>query len=51
MNKVTIHVYFDDPFWIGVVERITDDRLSAARIIFGQEPRDYEVRSLNQTAE
>ena len=37
-------VYFEDPFWIGVFERIEDDRLSAAKVTFGAEPKDYEVQ-------
>ncbi|MGL5437311.1 MAG: YjdF family protein [Lachnospiraceae bacterium] len=40
---VTLQVYFEDPFWIGVVERVADGRLSAAKVTFGPEPRDYEV--------
>lgn len=36
-------VYFDDPFWIGVYERQENGRLSACRLVFGAEPKDYEV--------
>ena len=36
-------VFFEDPFWIGVFERIEGDKLSACRVTFGAEPRDYEV--------
>lgn len=36
-------VYFEDPFWIGVFERIEDGGLSAAKVTFGAEPRDAEV--------
>lgn len=36
-------VYFEDPFWVGVYERREDDRLSVSRIVFGAEPKDYEV--------
>lgn len=43
-TAATFYVYFEDPFWIGVVERVTDGRLSAARVIFGPEPGDYEVK-------
>ena len=41
--SVTLTVLFEAPFWVGVVERIEDGRLSACRIVFGAEPKDYEV--------
>lgn len=34
---------FEDPFWTGVFERCEDGRLSAARVVFGSEPKDYEI--------
>ena len=40
-SKLT--VYFDDPFWVGVFERIEDGRLSVCKVTFGAEPKDYEV--------
>jgi hypothetical protein len=36
-------VYFDDPFWIGVFERVIDGTLEVCKITFGAEPKDYEV--------
>lgn len=36
-------VYFDDPFWVGVFERIEDGNLSVCKVTFGAEPKDYEV--------
>ena len=36
-------VYFDDPFWVGVFEIIEDGKLSAAKVTFGAEPKDYDV--------
>ena len=41
--SVTLTVMFEAPFWVGVVERVEDGRLSACRIVFGAEPKDYEV--------
>lgn len=38
-----ITVFFDDPFWVGVYECRSDEKLEAARIVFGEEPKDYEV--------
>ena len=36
-------VYFEEPFWVGVFERIEDGKLSAVKVTFGAEPKDYEV--------
>ena len=36
-------VFFQDPFWEGVFEHIEDGKLSAAKVTFGAEPKDYEV--------
>ena len=36
-------VFFEDPFWVGVFERVENDRLSACKITFGAEPRDCDV--------
>lgn len=40
-SKLT--VFFDDPFWVGVYERISDGKLEVCKITFGAEPKDYEV--------
>jgi len=36
-------VFFEAPFWAGVYERISDGKLEVCKIIFGSEPKDYEV--------
>lgn len=41
--KASLTVYFEDPFWIGVFERIDEGKLSACKVTFGAEPRDYDV--------
>lgn len=41
--STTFTVYFDGQFWVGVVERMGDSGLSAARVVFGAEPSDEEV--------
>lgn len=50
MDKVVIKltVYFADPFWVGVAERIAGGHLSAAKITFGAEPKDYEIAGFIQ---
>lgn len=42
-SSVTLTVYFDEPFYVGVFERIEDNKLSVCKITFGAEPKDYEV--------
>lgn len=39
----SLTVYFEDPFWVGVFERIIDGKLSACKVTFGAEPKDCEV--------
>ena len=36
-------VFFEDPFWVGVFERITDGKLTVCKVTFGAEPKEYEV--------
>ena len=43
MDKVTLTVFFDNPFWVGVFERVEGGKLSACKVTFGTEPRDAEV--------
>ena len=45
MDKISgkLTVYFEDPFWVGVFERISDGKLSVCKVTFGAEPKDYEV--------
>lgn len=40
---IKLTVFFDDPFWVGVFERIDGQNLCAARVVFGAEPKDAEV--------
>ena len=45
MDKVSgsLTVFFEEPFWVGVFERISDNKLSACKVTFGAEPKDYEI--------
>lgn len=45
MDKVSVNffVFFEEPFWIGVLERVSDGKLSVCKVTFGAEPKDYEV--------
>ena len=50
MDKVSgkLTVYFEEPFWVGVFERIEDGKLSVSKVTFGAEPKDYEVQEYIQ---
>ena len=37
-------VYFEEPFWIGVFEHIENGKMTASKVTFGTEPKDYEVQ-------
>ena len=45
MEKTTskLTVIFEDPFWIGLYERQTGSRYEVCRIVFGAEPKNYDV--------
>lgn len=36
-------VFFEDPFWVGVYERVDGGGYAACKIVFGAQPKDYEV--------
>ena len=48
MDKVICRaiVCFEAPFWVGIFERIEGGRLSAAKHVFGAEPKEHEVYDL-----
>lgn len=41
--SISLTVFFQDPFWIAVGERIFENSLRVCKITFGSEPRDFEV--------
>lgn len=45
MDKVSgkLTVFFEEPFWVGVFERIERNRLSVCKVTFGAEPKSCEV--------
>ncbi|MDD6480656.1 MAG: YjdF family protein [Lachnospiraceae bacterium] len=42
-NVGKLSVFFEEPFWIGIFEKIEDGELSAAKVTFDSEPKDYEI--------
>ena len=45
MDKVSgkLTVFFEEPFWVGVFERVSGGKLSVCKVTFSAEPRDYEI--------
>lgn len=45
MDKVSgsLTIFFEEPFWVGVFERVSENKLSVCKVTFGAEPKDYEV--------
>ena len=41
--RISLTVFFEDPFWVGVFERIDDGKLSVCKVTIGAEPKDYDV--------
>lgn len=41
IGKLT--VFFEEPFWVGVFERIENGKMSVSKVTFGSEPKDYEI--------
>lgn len=43
MRICKLTVFFEEPFWVGILERYEDGKLSVAKVTFGSEPKDYDV--------
>lgn len=50
MDKISgkLTVFFEDPFWVGVFEHVEDGKLSAVKVTFGTEPKEYELQEYIQ---
>lgn len=46
MDTGKLTVFFEDPFWVGVFENVSDGKLTVGKVTFGREPRDFEVYEL-----
>ena len=47
-TRSRLTVYFEPPFWVGVYERESDGKYEAGKLVFGAEPKDFEVLELVQ---
>ena len=43
-TREMLTVYFEEPFWVGIFERISGGMLTVCKVTFGAEPKDYEVQ-------
>lgn len=41
--NISLTVFFQEPFWVGVFERSYDDVYEVSKVTFGAEPKDYDV--------
>lgn len=46
MDTAKLTIFFEEPFWVGVFERVCGGKLSVSRVVFGAEPKDFEVYEL-----
>lgn len=44
-GSVTFRVLFEDPFWIGLVERVSEGKMTVCKVTFGPEPKEYDVNT------
>ena len=42
--QISLSVFFEDPFYIGICERRMENNLAVCKITFGAEPKDYEIQ-------
>lgn len=43
LTTVKLTVFFENPFWVGIFERVENGKLSVCKVTFGAEPKDYEI--------
>jgi len=41
--KASLTVFFENPFWVAVIEREVDGKYAICKVPFGSEPKDHEV--------
>ena len=41
--SVKLTVFFEEPFWVGVFEKCEGNSICVCKVVFGAEPKDYEV--------
>ena len=41
--SIKLNVFFEGVFWVGVFEKTYDRKYEVSKVVFGAEPKDYEV--------
>lgn len=41
--SIKFTVFFEGVFWVGIFERVSGEKYEVSKVIFGPEPKDYEV--------
>ncbi|AGK96978.1 YjdF family protein [Clostridium pasteurianum] len=41
--SIKFTVFFEGVFWVGVFERVSGEKYEVSKVIFGTEPKNYEV--------
>lgn len=43
VTSIKLTVFFEVPFWVGVFEKTGRDTYQFSKVVFGTEPKDYEI--------
>jgi hypothetical protein len=41
--SIKLNVFFEGVFWVGVFEKTYEEKYEVSRVVFGAEPKDFEV--------
>lgn len=44
-NLIKVRILFEDPFYIGIFEKVENDRVYVAKVTFGKEPKEKELNA------
>ena len=44
-SRLQMTVYFDNPYWVAMLESLENESIRICRVVFGQEPKDYQVQA------
>lgn len=42
-SHIKLTVFFDGTFWMGLFEKVCEEKYEVSKVVFGSEPKDYEV--------
>lgn len=44
-NLIKVRVLFEEPFYIGIFEKVENDKVYVAKVTFGKEPKEKELNA------